>query len=474
MTALTTPSRDQIERQLAVAFQAAGHDLYLVGGALRDELLGVATFDLDYATSAPPDQTLAILESLDRGRPYRVGERFGTIGEMIGPFRVEITTYRGENYRAGSRKPEVKFGESLAEDLERRDFTVNAMARNTVTREMIGLLGAQQDLLGRILRAVGNPAERFREDPLRLLRGVRFASTLGFTIESDTWDATKSIASQLPTISKERIRDELNEMLISPARAQAFELLRDSGLLQYAAPTLLELTLMPDHGPRHPLSLWEHTMKAVNGVAGRVRRVEVGKVEDEQLALLWAALLHDIAKPSTRTFEPDGRPRFFHHEERGAEMAGEMLRSLRHPSRLVETAQLLVGTHMQLHAYTPTWSDGAVRRLMLRLGDHLQAALILARADAAAHALEGPGQFAHRYDQLEERIGAVSTEPKEMLRSPLTGKQLMDRYGLAPGPGVGELKDALREEVIEGRLASGDIEGAWEIADRLVGEQGRG
>lgn len=460
MMTLEELASDALAQELARAFAESGQELYLVGGAVRDQLLAQLRphGDLDFATSAPPPLTGQIIREVFQREPYTVGEKFGTIALRLAERVIEITTYRSERYQPGSRRPEVQFGTSLQEDLQRRDFTINAMARNPLTGELIDPTGGERDLTAGLIRAVGNAVERFGEDPLRLLRAVRFATRLDFAIEPGTWDAMQARAATLSSISRERIRDEYTKFLEGERPSRALCLLRDSGLLAASVPQLLELDRMPDHGPRHPLSLWDHTMRVVDAVP-------------PLLAVRWAALLHDIAKPRTRIYEPSGRPRFFHHEDVGADMARHILTGLRYSNQLVDGVTLLVESHMQMHAYSPSWSDGAVRRLLLRLGPLTESALALARADAAGHTLNGISANAPRYDQLAERIRTLESEPVARLTSPLNGAELMARYGRPPGPWIRRIKDALQDEVIEGRLAPGDRERAWEVADRLVSSQ---
>ncbi len=453
-------SNDPLAVHLGQLFAAAGHQLFLVGGAVRDALLGHSQADLDFATDALPEATLVLLSRVEDAHPYRVGEQFGTIGARIGSRHVEITTYRSdEQYVIGSRKPSVQFGRTLQGDLTRRDFTVNAMGLNPLTGELIDPLDGRRDLLAGVLRAVGRAGERFREDPLRLLRAVRFAARLGFSIEPRTWDAMQEQATTLIQISRERIRDEYSRILTGSNVAQGLTLLRDSGLMDTSVPQLLELTRMADHGLRHPLSLWDHTLRVV-------QRVE------PDLALRWAALLHDIAKPETRTLEPDGRIRFFHHEDRGAFVAREILVGLRYPGQLIDAVSLLVETHMQIHAYHDDWSDGAVRRLLLRLGPLMPGAIDLSRADASGHSSDGTSWNAPKFGALTRRIDELEREPVEEMRSPLSGDDLMRRFELPPGAWIRSIKDALNEEVLEGRLRPHDREAAWKLAEALARETG--
>jgi poly(A) polymerase len=461
MDQLKPAERATLALDLAHRFTRSGHEFYLVGGPVRDVLLGIELRDLDFATSALPDDTYAVLQSVPDAHPFRVGEKFGTIGARIGEQEVQITTYRtGERYSVGSRKPTVRFGTTLDEDLTRRDFTINAMALNPLDGTIVDPLGGEADLRAGVVRAVGDPARRFDEDPLRLLRGVRFASRFDFVIDAGTWTAMTESATSLERISRERIRDEYSSMLVQDVPSRALTLLRDSGLLAHSVPQILELDRMTDHGPRHPLSLWEHEMRVID------------KVRPDRV-VRWAALLHDIAKPATRTIEPGGRPRFFHHEEVGAAMARDILTGLRYPQSVVDAVALLVDVHMQLHAYSPEWSDGAVRRLCIRLGDRLGDAIALVRADAAGHSNGAEPYNSPKFDHLEARIEALG-HPVAPLSSPLSGDDLMRHFSRPPGPWIGEIKDALEDEVVEGRLEPNDREAAWIIAERLAGLQNAG
>lgn len=445
-----------LAQRLAHDFDRADQELYLVGGAVRDALLHIESDEADFATSARPEKTFELLKAFPGARPYRVGEKFGTIGSHIDEFTVEITTYRvGERYVAESRKPAVTFGRSLFDDLERRDFTINAIAAELKGFTIIDPLGGLGDLKLKVVRSVGDPTRRFQEDPLRLLRAVRFAARLGFHIDPQTWSSMTRLAPALHTISRERVRDEYSRMLTAIEPSRALTLMRNSGLLEQSVPQLMELTRMPDHGPRHPLSLWDHEMRVLDGVPPR-------------LELRWAALLHDVAKPTTRTHEADGRPRFFHHEEVGADIAREILTDLRYSGSFVDAVAVLVSSHMQLHAYSDDWSDGAVRRLMLRLGSCLDDAIALVEADARGHSLTGESANAPKFAALRSRIERLNSVPVHIARSPLSGDDLMRRYRRDPGPWIREVKRILRDEVLEGRIEPEDREAAWAVADRVV------
>jgi poly(A) polymerase len=446
----------EFSRRLATTFREADYELFLVGGAIRDALLGVASDELDFATSAPPADTAELLTAFGRRSPYRVGEKFGTIGINVEGRTVEVTTFRTQEiYSPGSRKPTVCFGQTIEEDLARRDFSINALAFDPLSGRLIDPFYGVNDLNNRILRAVGDRNQRFQEDPLRLLRAVRFAARLRLQIEDATSAAMRNQAPALESISRERIRDEYTRFLEGDHAVAALTLMREFGLFGYSVPQLDELTRMPDHGPSHPLSLWDHTMRVV------------AAVPTDHLAR-WAALLHDIAKPATRTREPDGRTRFFHHEIQGAEMSRRIMTSLRYPTSEVETVTLLVATHMQLHAYSPEWSDGAVRRLCLRLGHHVESALALARADAAGHSDDGSSNNSPKFDALERRLQQLGSEQVRTMKSPLSGRDLMQHYSRPAGPWVGKVKDRLLEEVLDGKLRQDDAASAWSIADRVL------
>lgn len=456
---------------LRAAIRGSRHELFLVGGAVRDTLLGREVAELDFATDALPEEIVRAIEQLPDFSVYRVGEKFGTIGAVHDGWRAEITTYRsGERYVTGSRKPMVEFGARLEDDLGRRDFTVNAMALTADVisawepgglvslvvpePDLIDPFGGRQDLSARVIRSVGEPLDRFREDPLRLLRGVRFVAELGFGFDSRTWEAVRAAASWLALISRERVADELNRMLVGRDPARAMTLLRDAGLLQAVVPQLTILDAMVDHGPRHSLSLWDHTMRVLASTPA-------------DLTSRWAALLHDIGKPATRTFDPEGRIRFYHHEDLGAEMAADILQSLRTSNEMLMSIRDLIETHMQFHQYTEEWSDGAVRRLCRRLGPNFGRAMDLARADAEGHGNTSWGST--DVDALGKRAHGLEESVPE-IGSPLNGHELMEHYGREAGPWIGRIKHLLAEQVLEGTLATGDKEGAWFHADRFMKE----
>ncbi|MBV9601282.1 MAG: HD domain-containing protein [Chloroflexi bacterium] len=440
-------------------------ELFLVGGVVRDLVLGApASHDLDLATSARPRQTERALKAVG-GKVFNLGEKFGTIGAVFDSEGtrtvVEITTYRAEAYEPGSRKPAVAFGRSLADDLARRDFTINAIAQDPRSGELIDPFDGQLDLQRGVVRAVGSAPERFQEDPLRLLRGVRFASRLGFQIESVTARAIIESASALATISRERVRDELERTLLGPAPARGIALLCELGLAEFSLPDVPRLRgteQEPGYG-RHK-DVFSHTLQVLDRTPPR-------------LALRWAALLHDIAKPATKRVER-GKVTFHGHDRKGERMARHILADLHQPSELIDRVGRLVGHHLRANAYEGLWTDSAVRRFVLEVGDDLiEDLLALSRADVTTGRVERRAAIARSVAELEARIRELRTqEDFARIASPLDGLDLMQLFERGPGPWIQPIKDQLKEMVIEGELAAGDKEAAAPIARALYAELG--
>jgi poly(A) polymerase len=453
------PKTEALAARLAAEFLRAGCELYLVGGVVRDALLDAPhADDLDFATSATPDQTKRALSAAG-GKVYTVGERFGTIGAVFDDLRVEVTTYRAEAYQAGSRKPDVSFRRRLSDDLARRDFTVNAIACDARTGEMEDPFAGQEDLHRGIVRAVGEPAERFQEDPLRLLRAVRFTSRLGFQLDPATASAVRHEAASLASISRERVRDELQRMLLGPAPARAIRLLCDLGLAEHSLPDLLGLRGMQQETGRHK-DVFNHTLQVVDRTPPRP-------------ALRWAALLHDIGKPRTLSIQ-NGQVHFFGHDRVGEKMARRILGDLKLPTDLFEHVSQLVGFHLRANAYEPSWTDGAVRRFVREVGDALvEDLLALSRADVTSARAERRLAVARSVDQLERRIGELrAQEDIARLSSPLDGNDLMALFQRPPGAWIRPIKDRLLEMVLDGELAMDDRAAAEPIARRLYEELG--
>ena len=441
---------------LIAAFRDSGHELWLVGGALRDRLRGEPDVDRDYATDALPDEIARLAETIG-AHVNIVGQRFGTVGVLVDEAWTEITTFRGDSYTAGSRWPDVTFGSSIEEDLARRDFTVNALAENALTGDLLDLHGGREDLAAGIIRAVGEPAERYREDPLRILRGIRFVSQLDFALHPETQAGMAETAPLLATLSQERVTAELDRLLQGRNPKAGLDLLAATGALPVVLPELAGMTGC-DQNRFHQFDVWGHTTAtvaaiAVDGESKRLRR--------------WTALLHDVGKPPVRHVKPNGEWGFYRHEVVGADMAaalGERLKLGRRETALVE---LLVRRHMD----RPDPDDPRlVRRFMRRLDGHWRDLLALKRADNASHTYDDN----EYHDRLEAACERVEAEEAAMLRaeSPLDGKELMALVGRPPGPWIARVKERLSTMVLDGDLAPGDKAAATEIARRMAGEAG--
>ncbi len=445
-------------RDLAQAFAEAGRQLYLVGGSVRDEILQRAHADLDLTTDALPAEVKDLARRAHPDAVYTVGERFGTVGLVFGDLHVEITTFRSEQYEPDSRKPAVSFGTSLVEDLSRRDFTINAIAQDLKSGELIDPYGGLSDLQAKLIRAVGAPEERFAEDPLRLLRAVRFAAELGFAIEAQTQAAIRVCAEKLRIISKERIRDEMNRILLSDRPALGIRLLCQLALMEYIIPEMLAIHGLREHQGRHK-DVFEHTLAVVQ----RVPPV---------LHLRWAALLHDIAKPATISIT-DGEVHFLGHENLGADMSRRILSRLRLDRNTIEVVSKLVRMHLRINLYDSGWTDGAVRRLAREAGDLFDDLFVLSRADVTSQRAQRIAQAARAADELQARYQALQAEADlAKITSPLDGNELMALFGRPPGKWIGEVKDYLLSLVLEGNLEQDDKERAVELAREFIAARG--
>lgn len=446
-------------RELGQVFQRHGKQLYLVGGTVRDLILGRTSHDLDLTTDATPDEVKQLAREARVRRIYTVGERFGTIGLVLNGRKVEITTFRSEQYEPGSRKPAVAFGTTLEDDLARRDFTINAMACDILSGEVVDPFGGADDLRAGVVRAVGEPTQRFAEDPLRLMRAVRFSVELGFAIEPRTAEGIAAAAPALASISRERVMEEMNRILLSPEPGRGVRLLCDLGLMAYIIPEVLELRGM-DQDRYHHKDVFEHTLLVVDRVA-------------PDLPLRWAGLLHDIAKPRTVSFE-DGEVHFWGHEHLGEQMARQILTRLRLDAHTIDVVARLIRMHLRANQYAEDWTDGAVRRLMREVGEDLWRLFDLSRADVTSHRPARVEAAVSRVVALEERCRRIAErEAVEALRSPLDGNDLMQLFGRPPGPWIRPVKDYLLGLVIEGELGPDDKERAEQLAREFVQERGR-
>ncbi|MAG35419.1 MAG: RNA nucleotidyltransferase [Dehalococcoidia bacterium] len=457
----SSTSRDEslepVLARLAATFAAAGHQLYLVGGVVRDQLLGRPSPDLDLTTDAVPADVRRLTSDTRPDAVYDVGEKFGTIGLVFEGRTVEITTFRSEVYERGSRKPQVQYGVSLAEDLARRDFTINAMARDLRTGEIVDPFGGRDDLHAGLIRAVGVPYERFVEDPLRLLRAARFAAQLGFGLHHETLPAIRAQARLLKTISRERAADELNKILLSPRPAFGIRLAVTLGLMRYIIPEIITLSGVSQR-PMHHKDVFEHTLGVL-------------KNAPPDLLVRWASLLHDIAKPQTKSVH-DGQVHFFGHEEVGARMSMRILSGLRYDQSFVRRVAKLIRMHLRVNSYSSEWTDGAIRRLVREAGDELAPLIALSRADVTSYREERVRAAAMRADEFERRCEKLLAEEDiARMQSPLDGHDLMALFGQGPGRWIQEIKDYLLTLVLDGELAQEDRERATALAVAFAQER---
>lgn len=441
---------DQI--RMAVGGTAYEHDLYLVGGAVRDELLGLpAQADVDLVTTGPVEPLVELLKPLSTIFPV-VYERFGTAMLQIEGTAVELVRARKESYEGSSRKPHVEPA-SLEDDARRRDFTANALMRRLSDGALLDPTGrGLDDLRGKLLRTPLDPMETFKDDPLRMLRAVRFRWKLGFEPAAGLYDAIGASAERLSIVSAERIRDELRKMIVQPSAPDAFGDLMRLGLLDVFAAELRP-TVGCEQGHWHHLDVWNHSLLVLRHVAA---------LGDETLS--WAALLHDVGKPETRTIDAKGHTRFFGHEDVGARRTEVLLRYLRFSAREIEPIVRLVRNHMRLGSFTE-FSPAAARRLLRDLGPDCERLLTLVEADASSLA---PGVRQLDLTPIRARLDEVrAATPAETLVSPLSGREIMALTGLPPGEPVGRLKLKLTEAVLDGRLSAGDKAAAADLLPRL-------
>ncbi|MBV9292387.1 MAG: CCA tRNA nucleotidyltransferase [Frankiales bacterium] len=423
--------------RLAARFTEAGHELYLVGGPVRDALLGRTPLDLDFATDARPNDILAAVSGL--GPTWTTGITFGTVGVQLtdggAERRCEITTFRSDVYDPASRKPEVAFGDTIEGDLSRRDFTVNAMAVRLpldVSRPIVDPFGGMTDLARRVLATPGSPQQSFDDDPLRMLRAARFTAQLGFTVDDGVRRAIADKASRLEIVSAERIRDELTKLVLAPWPRAGLELAVGSGLAAWFLPELGRLKETVDEHRRHE-DVYAHTLTVLEQAIALEN-------DGPDLVLRLAALLHDIGKPDTKEIGPRGKVSFHHHEMVGAGMARRRLNALRYPKDVVEDVSRLVELHLRFHGYADGgWTDSAVRRYVRDAGPLLDRLHKLTRSDCTTRNVAKARALAAAYDSLEQRIAELAErENLEKLRPALDGNEIMEELGIGPGPVVGQ------------------------------------
>ncbi|MBM7502878.1 CCA tRNA nucleotidyltransferase [Agromyces aurantiacus] len=448
---------------LAAAFDAAGYEISLVGGPVRDAFLGRETNDLDFTTDATPDEILAVVKPIAETH-WDIGRAFGTIGALIHGHTVEITTYRADVYDGSSRKPEVAFGTSLVDDLERRDFTVNALALRLPRLELVDPSGGVEDLIARVLRTPSKPEVSFGDDPLRMMRAARFSSQLGFEVEAATLAAMSALAPEIDRISAERVRDELSKLLTTAAPRHGIRLLVDSGIAARVLPEIPALKLEIDEHHHHK-DVYEHSLTVLDQAIDY--EVSRGNLESPDLVVRLAALLHDIGKPATRRLEPGGAVSFHHHDMVGAKLAKKRLRALRFDNDTINAVSRLIELHLRFFGYTDAaWTDSAVRRYVRDAGDQLERLHILTRADVTTRNRRKADRLGFAYDDLEERIAKLAEEEEiAAVRPELDGQQIMAALGIRPGPVVGEaykfLLDVRLDEGLIGPDAARERLLAW-------------
>jgi poly(A) polymerase len=428
---------DPLAKELGERFRAAGHELYLVGGFVRDAVMGRTGRgdDLDFATSAAPHETTKILRGWADRPPYLVGVRFGTVGARKHGRLLEITTFREETYAEEHRKPAVTFARDIETDLARRDFRINAMALRLPEGTFVDPFGGVRDLAALRLDTPLKPEVAFSDDPLRMLRAARFVSQLEVTPVPRVVDAMHGMRERLEIVSAERIRDELDKLLCGARPSKGLELVVASGLAELFLPELPALELEQDPVQKHK-DVLRHTYAVIE-------RCEPDPV------LRLAALLHDIGKPRTREITDEG-VQFHHHEVVGARMARERLHELRYPTAVIHDVVRLVEMHLRFHTYRMGWSDGAVRRYVRDAGPLLDKLNQLTRADCTTHNPFKAKQLEALQDDLEDRIATLAEkENLDAMRPPIDGGQVMEHLGVKPGPIVGEALDHLLELRLE-------------------------
>ena len=445
--AITTLSKQApAATDLAQQFKSAGFKLALVGGPVRDAILGRLGNDLDFTTDALPKQSEKILKKW-ADSVWDIGAAFGTVAGKKGEITVEITTYRSESYDPSSRKPDVEFGKSIEADLARRDFTINAMALELTTEQptFIDLFNGVTDLQNKLIKTPGKPEDSFTDDPLRMMRAARFMSQLNFAVDPAIITAIKNMSSRLEIISAERIRDEFTKIILSPAPRIGITLLVETGLADYFLPEVPKLKLEIDEHHHHK-DVYEHSLTVLEQAIGLEQRLG-----GPNLTLRLAALLHDIGKPKTKQLIPGGGVSFHHHEVVGARMCKERLKKLRFDNHLINDVAKLTFLHLRFHGYgSGEWTDSAVRRYVRDAGELLTHLHLLTRADCTTRNKKKAEGLAKTYDQLEKRIeDLMAQEELNKIRPDLTGDEIMQILGIKPSPIVGKAYEFLLELRLE-------------------------
>ena len=429
-------AENPVVRTLAEAFDEAGFELAVVGGPVRDALLGRQTHDLDFTTSASPDQILAIVKPVASAH-WDIGRAFGTIGARVRGEQVEITTYRADSYDGVTRKPTVEFGDSIDGDLVRRDFTVNAMALQVPAVKLVDPTGGVEDLVAGVLRTPTDPRVSFGDDPLRMLRAARFSAQLGFTVEEDTERAITELRETLKIVSPERVQSELVRLMQTDDPVRGIRVLVETGLIDEFLPEVSALKLEVDEHHHHK-DVYEHSLTVLSQAIALEHARNPGAAPDVPLRI--AALLHDIGKPRTRKLEPGGAVTFHHHDVVGARMARKRLQALRFDTATTDAVATLIELHLRFFGYAEgAWTDAAVRRYVRDAGDLLERLHILTRADVTTRNKRKAARLAAAYDDIESRIAALrEQEELDAIRPELDGNRIQEVLGIKPGREVGE------------------------------------
>lgn len=448
MSVLNTAQRNAVQELLRVSpvadelgrrFGAAGHELHLVGGSVRDALLGNLGDDLDFCTDARPEQTLDLVKSW-ADAIWETGREFGTIGIQKDGLRLEITTFRAEAYDGVTRNPVVEYGDNLLDDLRRRDFTINAMAVSLPGHVFTDPYGGLEDLASGLIRTPSRPEESFGDDPLRMLRAARFAAKLKFTVDPAVLAAMRAMAADLDRITAERIREEFTKLLCGQDPLGGLRLLVDTGLADRFIPEISGLKLEIDEHAQHK-DVYEHTLIVVSNAV----RLEGDAGPD--FILRMAALMHDIGKPATKAVGRDGRVSFHHHEVVGARLTKQRMKAMRYPKDVTSAVVELVALHLRFYGYgRGEWTDSAVRRYVTDAGDLLPRLHKLTRSDCTTRNRRKAAALAADYDALEERITRIQAEEDlARVRPDLDGNAIMELLGVPPGPIVGQAWRHLKE-----------------------------
>jgi poly(A) polymerase len=435
-------------RSLGEAFTDAGHELYLVGGSVRDAVIGRLGADLDFATDARPDVVQQIVGPWADAM-WDTGIQFGTVGAAKNKHHVEITTFRADTYDRVSRNPQVRYGDNIEGDLARRDFTVNAMAVRVTpdgASEFVDPLGGLAAIRERVLDTPAAPEVSFGDDPLRMLRAARFVSQLGFGVSPRVRAAIERMTLELGRITAERIAAELDKLMLGANPVAGIELMVDTGMGDTVLPEIGAMRLAIDEHHQHK-DVYRHSLT--------VLRQAIELEDGPDLVLRWAALLHDIGKPATRKHEPDGGVSFHHHEVVGAKMTRKRMRALRYSNQMIDDVSQLVYLHLRFHGYggaggAGRWTDSAVRRYVTDAGPLLPRLHKLVRADCTTRNRRRAAQLQANYDDLERRIAELAAkEDLQRVRPDLDGNEIMELLGIPAGPQVGEAWRYLKELRLE-------------------------